>query len=256
MGVRRRQQRPPSRVEDLVLTMLCTAAGPLLWWLGTTPGAGSAGSGSLAVVEQSVAVLCAGTGAIIAALWLLALVGVALTACGQRWRSAGLVRLGRRMSPAFLRRVATSLLGVNLLLAPGAWADDGVGPGRSPADAVSAPAIETSARHASIPHPGWLPGRQADEPGVPSPTWTPRVPGPEVPGAGRAAERTPVETATVAVRTGDCLWDIAAEELGPTATDLEIDRRWRQWYQHNRDRIGAEADLLHPGTILRAPPFD
>jgi nucleoid-associated protein YgaU len=58
----------------------------------------------------------------------------------------------------------------------------------------------------------------------------------------------------VTVRAGDCLWDIAAEELGPYATDLEVDRRWRQWYRLNEPVIGPDADVLVPGTVLQAPP--
>ena len=60
---------------------------------------------------------------------------------------------------------------------------------------------------------------------------------------------------TVIIKTGDCLWDIAAHELGTDASLFEIDRRWRQWWDHNRDTIGEDPHTLSPGTVLSAPPF-
>ena len=57
------------------------------------------------------------------------------------------------------------------------------------------------------------------------------------------------------VRSGDCLWDIAARELGPDATPREVDRRWRDWHRENADAIGPDPHLLLPGVRL-APPTD
>ena len=59
--------------------------------------------------------------------------------------------------------------------------------------------------------------------------------------------------ATVRVRPGDALWTIAADLAGPGADDAEIDRTWRVIYADNRERIGDEPDLLHPGTTLTVP---
>ena len=53
---------------------------------------------------------------------------------------------------------------------------------------------------------------------------------------------------------GDCLWDLAAAELGPDATVLEVDARWREWHRHNRSLIGDDPHLLHTGTVLEVPP--
>lgn len=264
-------RRPRLRGEDLVLTLLCTAAGPLLWWFGTTALAGAPSGGGIQLVERSVALLCAGAGAVIAAGWIVAVLGTALALCGHRWQSVRLTRLGQSLSPAFLRRVTASVLGVNILLAPGAWAADGaehpgvralpdVAPVAVPADVPTAASPAASATpHTVFPHPGWLtsahPTSGAD-PAPPTPTWKPGAPTPATPGSTRAARPTTTEATTVTVRQGECLWDLAAHELGPTATDLEVDRRWRQWYQHNRSIIGAEADLIRPGTVLTAPPFD
>ncbi|GAA4762607.1 LysM peptidoglycan-binding domain-containing protein [Citricoccus nitrophenolicus] len=286
MGARPAERRPPLRVEDLILSVLCTAAGPLLWWFGTGALASASAGGGIQLVERSVASLCAGTGAVIALWWFVAVLGAGLTAAGHRWHSAPLSRIGRRLSPAFLRRVATSVLGANVLLTPGAWAADAIPLGLPPQGSEAAPTVAVAAVQEVVPHAGWLPVpgaspaaytpapevpsgphgtsgfltsvlvEPAGEHGLPTPTWTPETPAPAGPGATRTARPPAVEASTVTVRRGDCLWDIASHELGPAATDLEIDRRWRQWHEHNRETVGPEADLLQPGWVLTAPPFD
>jgi nucleoid-associated protein YgaU len=54
----------------------------------------------------------------------------------------------------------------------------------------------------------------------------------------------------------DTLWGIAAARLpagsGSAAT---IDRYWRQVYAANRAAVGADPDLIHPGTRLAVPPY-
>ncbi len=75
--------------------------------------------------------------------------------------------------------------------------------------------------------------------------------------SGRAAEpsdRGVLGPGTdVAVRAGDTLWTLAAVQLGPLATDLEIAEHWPRWFQVNRAAIGNDPNLLLPGQILRAP---
>jgi nucleoid-associated protein YgaU len=58
------------------------------------------------------------------------------------------------------------------------------------------------------------------------------------------------------VVAGDCLWTIAARVLGANATTRAIDRGWRSIYAANRDAIGADPDLIHPGLVLALPPLD
>lgn len=48
------------------------------------------------------------------------------------------------------------------------------------------------------------------------------------------------------VRPGDSLWGIAVQELGPTASLPQIDRRWRAIYETNRQIIGANPNLIYP----------
>jgi hypothetical protein len=58
------------------------------------------------------------------------------------------------------------------------------------------------------------------------------------------------------IRLHDTLWGIAAARLpagsGSAAT---IGRYWRQVYAANRAAVGADPDLIHPGTRLAVPPY-
>ncbi len=85
-------------------------------------------------------------------------------------------------------------------------------------------------------------------------TFSPRQP---VPSPYIAAPNQARDTAdpTLVVKSGDCLWDIAHQELGADATLFQIDQRWRQWWQHNREIIGDDPHALSPGSVLQAPPF-
>jgi nucleoid-associated protein YgaU len=56
--------------------------------------------------------------------------------------------------------------------------------------------------------------------------------------------------AAITVRTGDSLWSIAADRLGPGAAVADIDAAWRELYAANRQAIGADPDLIHPGLDL------
>lgn len=60
---------------------------------------------------------------------------------------------------------------------------------------------------------------------------------------------------TFVVKRGDCLWDIAHQELGADASLFQIDQRWRQWWKHNHSIIGDDPHTIKPGTVLFAPPF-
>ena len=69
------------------------------------------------------------------------------------------------------------------------------------------------------------------------------------PGQGR---RTTAEN-TIVVLRGDSLWSIAWAELGPSATDAQVQHRVQDWYRRNSSTIGANPHLIYPGTILTAP---
>jgi hypothetical protein len=58
------------------------------------------------------------------------------------------------------------------------------------------------------------------------------------------------------VAAGDTLWDIAAGHLMPAERSAgTIHRYWQQVYQANRSAVGADPDLIHPGTRLDVVPF-
>lgn len=59
------------------------------------------------------------------------------------------------------------------------------------------------------------------------------------------------------VRPGESLWAIAASELqdatGRRPTAVSIADRWPQWWYANRETVGGNPALVHPGDVLRAP---
>lgn len=57
----------------------------------------------------------------------------------------------------------------------------------------------------------------------------------------------------ITVRRGDTLWAIVARHLGAEADDAEIAHQWPRWYAANRAVIGADPDLIQPGTQLVPP---
>lgn len=56
--------------------------------------------------------------------------------------------------------------------------------------------------------------------------------------------------ADITVRAGDSLWSIAADGLGPDTALADIDAAWRELYAANRQAIGTDPDLIHPGLDL------
>jgi LysM domain-containing protein len=75
--------------------------------------------------------------------------------------------------------------------------------------------------------------------------------------AGLPLPERPVGAATrparVVVRAGDSLWALAARSLPAGADDAAVAARWHRVYERNRDRIGPDPDLIHPGQPLRLP---
>jgi nucleoid-associated protein YgaU len=56
------------------------------------------------------------------------------------------------------------------------------------------------------------------------------------------------------VREGDTLWEIAASHLAPAERSLpRVNRYWQRIYRANRSAIGADPDLIRPGTHLEVP---
>lgn len=77
----------------------------------------------------------------------------------------------------------------------------------------------------------------------------PATPTPEPPTRTVATPRAGDDVRYV-VRPGDSLWSIARAH--PAAGE-DVERRWRAIWAANRDVVGTDPDLIHPGQALRLP---
>lgn len=199
------------------------AAALLVTWLlpGSVTGVTAGPGGHVPWLVTGAAVVAAGC---VTWLWVLVTLVVADALSGRPAR-AGV--------PAAVRRVVLTACGLSL------------------AGALTVPA------HADPDPPPPEPGgaTQALLVGLPLPDRTTTtaewigaldVPQTSVP------EDTPPED--VRVEPGDTLWSIARGSLPSSATDHEIDRRWRAIYRANLDAVGADPDLIRPGQRLLLPP--
>jgi LysM repeat protein len=72
--------------------------------------------------------------------------------------------------------------------------------------------------------------------------------------AGTVAGTEPPTTSDAyVVRADDSLWSIARAHPAPGAG---VEARWRSIWRHNRDVVGADPDLIHPGQVLHLPGTD
>lgn len=60
------------------------------------------------------------------------------------------------------------------------------------------------------------------------------------------AEQGPAEKKTYTVKAGDTLSDIAQSEMGDA-------NRWRELYAANKDAVGDNPHMIHPGLKLEIP---
>ncbi len=58
---------------------------------------------------------------------------------------------------------------------------------------------------------------------------------------------------TVRIRRGDSLWSMTAALIGPRAPVPRVAHAWPRLFHANRAVIGADPDLVLPGTTLRVP---
>ena len=91
-----------------------------------------------------------------------------------------------------------------------------------------------------------------------------RAPGPARPTPRRSAAPLPPwlgggpskAASGYTVVAGDTLWDIAAAHLPPAERSVaRVHHYWQQLYRANRHAVGADPDLIHPGTRLDVLPF-
>jgi hypothetical protein len=242
----------------LILGVLLAAAGLIL----TARWQSASGRHQTPMLEDLLGFVATAAGLAIVVWWiatfLLAFAAALLQQSG-RGRSASATA---RFSPTFMRRLALAILGLNLVGIPLANAAPApVEPGWSPANEATA-SIGIAAQWASVPGPST---QQLTAPSTESgpseiePRWQPRAPatGPDLLGSRpqRAAEQSASPSqGAVAVTRGDSLWSIAARQLGPMASDIDIALHWPRWYAANRNVIGDDPGLLVPGQILQPPP--
>lgn len=86
--------------------------------------------------------------------------------------------------------------------------------------------------------------------------WLPTHPRSATPSDGSLLAGTPHNAsanADIVVRQGDSLWTIVRRHLGEGADPMVVAREIPRWHATNRQAIGANPNLLHPGQILHAP---
>ncbi|MBU4215674.1 MAG: LysM peptidoglycan-binding domain-containing protein [Actinobacteria bacterium] len=194
---------------------------------------------------------------------------------GHVWRAGE--RLVTRHGPAVVRRTLT------VTVAAGFGLGSALGAHAAPATAASTAAAVVVADPGDLgwpitdptPNPsGWtvptatptgVPvGEPAAPPMTPARVTTAATPGlpatseVHAPAVGAPAEPAPPQSARgaatqVVVQPGDTLWDIARRSLPPGAGQAQIAAAWPAWYEANRQTIGADPDLIHPGQVLLAP---
>jgi hypothetical protein len=250
------QPAEPGRAADAIAATAILLLGVLLY---------AVGSGILDQWQQSSArqqghypehllgAAAAAGGAALVGWWFLAFVFAGATALLERNGRTRVAAVTRNLSPALMRRLVLAALSVQLLSGPAAHAGALPGPEWTPTQdrVVSAPASawplagkdrpESPATPLSDIDPGWQPAAPVAGPGL--------LAAPAV----RAVEEAGIETHAVAVLAGDTLWDIAAQAMGPGASDVEIAMQWPRWYEANRAVIGQNPDALLPGQILQPP---
>ncbi|MFT4468355.1 LysM peptidoglycan-binding domain-containing protein [Arthrobacter sulfonylureivorans] len=230
-------------ISDLVTTGLITASGAVLILAGTRISPGSLWPPRN--YQDALALLSLGAGAAVLC-WLL--LGLSAAAAGAMLAKSGHLRLAAlsaAASPAFLLRLAGAVVGLNLLVLPVAHGSAEAG--------GAGPQASTAPADAGVIDPRWQPAGPAGD--AVDPAWQPAPPAAS-PGlvAKPLTRHDPRSVRTVTVVAGDSLWQLAAAELGPLATDVEIAERWPDWHAANRVTIGQDPSLIRPGQVLAVPP--
>lgn len=207
----------------------------------------------------------------LAVIWTLAAV-ILLAGPATRTGTALLLAL-KLLAPRLARRVTTGAAAATtataLVLAPSMAAEsppaptslsehapaqtsqllptDGVTSDPAPEAAGPGAAQDSSGSGSTAPLPalGWggtAPAAPAD---AAAPTVTP---------SDTDGGETPTTPHTVVVRSGDSLWSISDDLLGPASSDpAEIAAAWPMLHEANHDVIGTDPDQLFPGMELTVP---
>jgi hypothetical protein len=176
-------------------------------------------------------------------LWYCLRTALALVLIALSQRRPTLHGAALRCAPSLLRPLlGRALIGGLLsagLASPAAWADAA---GCAP-DGGGVPVLDRadtcgSAARPALPH---APAATGSEPAASA-------------SAGAAQAPTgPHQAEIIAVTAGDSLWSISSRLLGATAATADIAAAWPLLWEENRSAIGADPDLIHPGTELHIP---
>lgn len=254
----------------LILAAGITASAVLLCsGLATRPNPAIFLQGSVSSLQGLAGFAAAAAGLAIALWWILGLILAVLSAVLQKAGHAAAAAAAGALAPAFMKRLAVAAIGLNLVTGASAAQAGAPLPPANPGQSVS---LLQGPLDAAV-HPQWEPtvelplrgqgssaaGRaaigdsaepeSADSPV--SPQWKPRMQQPSTnvfirPGRSDASVQA-------VVRAGDSLWNLAAEQLGPLATDADIAAHWPRWYERNRHVIGENPNLIVPGQIFDVP---
>ena len=225
-------------------------------------------------LTRALVLLACGAGALGAAwhalsgaLAVIALAGPAPSARGAGIRRAALRALHRWGAPIMRRTTAGALVAA---VAAGAPAMAAQAPGASD-DLGWAPTASASAPAEPAPAPGpdASPGA---EPAAPRPDPAAGAPSGETSAAEApagdppAAEAPSAPATTHRVSAGESLWSITEELLDAEAAEAPTDpssggppaqarvaRAWPILYAANAESIGADPDIILPGTVLSVP---
>ena len=263
--------RPTSRYAAIGLTATLAGSGltalaglltGLAWSLAAGPTSALDPAAVLVAVTAAAAALL--TARLVLCCLACAVAAAAVVAVGPGGTARHAARVAVSTSPRVLRPGLSALLAGSIAIGvagPALAAAPVSGSSRllAPPSAAPTPAAVAGPRSVPTPDPGLpSPGWSS----LPAPGWLPAAPR-RAPTIVQAAPAVHLVTGTgsrsaapddeVVVRRGDTLWHLAARSLGPGAATAEIAAEWPRWWRANRDVIGADPDLLLPGTRLRAP---
>ena len=218
-----------------------------------------------AELSAALVAALAGIGALGAAWHLLSAV-VAIAATREPRNRLTRTALDHWGAP-LVRRIAVGALLAGMAAAPAAAAEN---PGPESPDLGWQPAPDASAPSSPSGAPGTAPAAEPSSAGAAdgsggqqgggpadqafgAPSSQERATGPAQRAGGDASSGAAGHQDTLVVEPGQSLWSISAARLGPQASAADIARAWPRLYQANREAIGPEPGLIHPGLRLAVP---
>lgn len=223
----------------LALSAALAAVG---WWLGETAlGGVSTWRTEPPTIDAVVATSAALIGALVCGWLALGVIVTAVQALG------GLLHRPS-MLPAALRTMVIWTVGAGLTVGA-------MSPAAARTDATS---VEAAGRTAAIAaftpvDVGWAPSDPDPDHTAGGTRSLPPQPAPPQEAPDARAVQAGATAGSVQVVAGDTLWGIASRHLGGQASETQIAREWQRWYAANRDTVGPDPDLIHPGQVLRPP---